>query len=171
MRLCSCSAYIVSFLFSDYCHFDRMGEILFCYNPCKINANGAMVRKERCRMTKCRVSFLSLCCEDSRFLCSKQQKEIIFHFFKQKKSKIVCFTKKRCTFASQLSIGLWCNGNTADSGPAFPGSNPGSPTEKEVLISESLFCFYSLQFLAFRYPFAAGISTEPEFSYTLYINR
>ena len=28
------------------------------------------------------------------------------------------------------SIGLWCNGNTADSGPAFPGSSPGSPTEK-----------------------------------------
>ena len=25
-------------------------------------------------------------------------------------------------------IGLWCNGNTADSGPAFPGSSPGSPT-------------------------------------------
>ena len=27
------------------------------------------------------------------------------------------------------SIGIWCNGNTADSGPAFPGSSPGSPTE------------------------------------------
>ena len=107
---------------------------------CKINANGVMVRKERCSVTKCRVSFLSLCCEDSRFLCSKQQKEIIFHFFKQKKSKIVCFTKKRCTFASQLSIGLWCNGNTADSGPAFPGSSPGSPTKKEVDISTSFFC-------------------------------
>ena len=26
------------------------------------------------------------------------------------------------------TIGLWCNGNTADSGPAFPGSSPGSPT-------------------------------------------
>ena len=26
------------------------------------------------------------------------------------------------------AIGLWCNGNTADSGPAFPGSSPGSPT-------------------------------------------
>ena len=25
-------------------------------------------------------------------------------------------------------IGLWCNGNTTDSGPVFPGSNPGSPT-------------------------------------------
>ena len=26
-------------------------------------------------------------------------------------------------------IGIWCNGNTADSGPAFPGSSPGIPTE------------------------------------------
>ncbi len=26
------------------------------------------------------------------------------------------------------SIGLWCNGNTTDSGPVIPGSNPGSPT-------------------------------------------
>ena len=25
-------------------------------------------------------------------------------------------------------IGIWCNGNTADSGPAFPGSSPGIPT-------------------------------------------
>ena len=29
---------------------------------------------------------------------------------------------------SMKQIGLWCNGNTADSGPAFPGSSPGSPT-------------------------------------------
>ena len=28
------------------------------------------------------------------------------------------------------TIGLWCNGNTADSGPAFPGSSPGSPTKQ-----------------------------------------
>lgn len=28
-------------------------------------------------------------------------------------------------------LGLWCNGNTADSGPAFPGSSPGSPTKKQ----------------------------------------
>ena len=27
-------------------------------------------------------------------------------------------------------FGVWCNGNTADSGPAFPGSSPGTPTEK-----------------------------------------
>lgn len=28
-----------------------------------------------------------------------------------------------------LDIGLWCNGNTTDSGPVIPGSNPGSPTK------------------------------------------
>ncbi len=37
--------------------------------------------------------------------------------------------KKLCNFApANKTFGLWCNGNTADSGPAFPGSNPGSPT-------------------------------------------
>ena len=25
-------------------------------------------------------------------------------------------------------IGVWCNGNTTDSGPVIPGSNPGTPT-------------------------------------------
>ena len=27
-------------------------------------------------------------------------------------------------------FGVWCNGNTADSGPAFPGSSPGTPTQE-----------------------------------------
>ena len=27
------------------------------------------------------------------------------------------------------NIGLWCNGNTSDSGPDIPGSSPGSPTK------------------------------------------
>ena len=30
-------------------------------------------------------------------------------------------------------IGIWCNGNTADSGPAFPGSSPGIPTKKSAI--------------------------------------
>ena len=29
-------------------------------------------------------------------------------------------------------IGVWCNGNTADSGPAFPGSSPGTPTKRKI---------------------------------------
>ena len=36
-----------------------------------------------------------------------------------------------CT-AFEQSTGLWCNGNTADSGPAFPGSSPGSPAKLET---------------------------------------
>ena len=31
----------------------------------------------------------------------------------------------------QCSIGLWCNGNTTDSGPVILGSNPGSPTKRD----------------------------------------
>ena len=30
-------------------------------------------------------------------------------------------------------IGPWCNGNTTDSGPVIPGSNPGSPTNLPYL--------------------------------------
>ena len=29
-------------------------------------------------------------------------------------------------------IGIWCNGNTTDSGPVIPGSNPGSPTIRHI---------------------------------------
>ena len=36
------------------------------------------------------------------------------------KKQYLCTAFEQCT-------GLWCNGNTADSGPAFPGSSPGSP--------------------------------------------
>ena len=38
--------------------------------------------------------------------------------------------EKSSTFA--LAIGLWCNGNTTDSGPVIHGSSPCSPTKKEV---------------------------------------
>ena len=33
-----------------------------------------------------------------------------------------------------LDIGLWCNGNTTDSGPVFLGSNPSSPTVIESIL-------------------------------------
>ena len=35
-------------------------------------------------------------------------------------------------FYSKQHFGVWCNGNTADSGPAFPGSSPGTPTNKNA---------------------------------------
>ena len=33
-------------------------------------------------------------------------------------------------------IGIWCNGHTADSGPAFPGSSPGIPTTKGAIFQK-----------------------------------
>ena len=52
---------------------------------------------------------------------------------------LCAFTKKHylCTaienngvvLVVRHSIGIWCNGNTTDSGPVFPGSSPGIPTE------------------------------------------
>ena len=47
------------------------------------------------------------------------------------------------------SIGLWCNGNTADSGPAFPGSSPGSPTARraDIYVSARLFFTLSLSYI------------------------
>ena len=47
----------------------------------------------------------------------------------------------------KCSIGLWCNGNTTDSGPVIPGSNPGSPTQhtdKNPLKSQVLVGFLLL---------------------------
>ena len=36
-------------------------------------------------------------------------------------------------------FGVWCNGNTADSGPAFPGSSPGTPTKRVAKFCDSFF--------------------------------
>ena len=56
-------------------------------------------------------------------------------------------TRKQETgvFLALLSkIGIWCNGNTADSGPAFPGSSPGIPTKALNEKSSSVFFIYHL---------------------------
>ena len=74
-------------------------------------------------------------------LAKNSEKRTFFHFFKQKKGENIFFTEKSCTFASHLSLGLWCNGNTADSGPAFPGSSPGSPTENRDSSKDGSFFF------------------------------
>ena len=38
-------------------------------------------------------------------------------------------------------IGIWCNGNTTDSGPVIPGSNPGIPTKRSIFQDRKmLFC-------------------------------
>ena len=41
-------------------------------------------------------------------------------------------TLHRNTEINLNNIGIWCNGNTADSGPAFPGSSPGIPTKRNL---------------------------------------
>ena len=44
-------------------------------------------------------------------------------------------------------IGLWCNGNTTDSGPVIPSSNLGSPTRKDrPKCSDGLFSFADFRF-------------------------
>ena len=68
----------------------------------------------------------------------KQQKPEKFAFFYKKMPKNFASFRKSCTFAPakrnksvlKAKFGVWCNGNTADSGPAFPGSSPGTPTQK-----------------------------------------
>ena len=52
-------------------------------------------------------------------------------FFEKKQPSLLPMSENMRTFAAQFRrIGVWCNGNTADSGPAFPGSNPGTPTKE-----------------------------------------
>ncbi len=45
-------------------------------------------------------------------------------------------TRNQATTRLQQCIGIWCNGNTADSGPAFPGSSPGIPTKKSAILKK-----------------------------------
>ena len=48
-------------------------------------------------------------------------------------------------------IGIWCNGNTTDSGPVIPGSNPGSPTNLPYLSQKTTkIASFSGFFVAFR---------------------
>ena len=55
-------------------------------------------------------------------------------------------SKKCCTFAPAIEkqyawdcndIGIWCNGNTTDSGPVIPGSSPGIPTSSSGILLKS----------------------------------
>ena len=41
-------------------------------------------------------------------------------------------------------IGIWCNGNTTDSGPVIPGSSPGIPTHmvRHLSVMKSVFFVY-----------------------------
>ena len=85
----------------------------------------------------------------------KEQKQENFAFFYKKVPKNFASFRKSCTFAPanqnkrvlKTKFGVWCNGNTADSGPAFPGSSPGTPTKKIAKQTLSDFSF-SLSYLS-----------------------
>ena len=54
-----------------------------------------------------------------------------------KKTSYLCTRKKQKASFNDAdmhckthNIGVWCNGNTADSGPAFSGSSPDTPTKR-----------------------------------------
>ena len=61
-----------------------------------------------------------------------------------RKSPYLC-TRNQGTTRLQYKIGIWCNGNTADSGPAFPGSSPGIPTKRERNLRGALFLFEEIK--------------------------
>ena len=42
------------------------------------------------------------------------------------------------------TIGIWCNGNTTDSGPVIPGSSPGIPTREHLSFRKMLFSYIYL---------------------------
>ena len=90
-------------------------------------------------------------------LLKKQQKAGNFAFFYKKVPKNFASFRKSCTFAPanrnksvlKSKFGVWCNGHTADSGPAFPGSSPGTPTKEnrrkwaDCLVSSFYFCNFA----------------------------
>ena len=77
-----------------------------------------------------KILFLSIIKKNrSRFCFQAMYLKLFFCFVIKKRGKNICFTEKCCTFASHLGIGLWCNGNTTDSGPVIQGSSPCSPTK------------------------------------------
>ena len=43
-----------------------------------------------------------------------------------------------------FNIGIWCNGNTTDSGPVILGSSPSIPTKQSLFITNRLFSYIYL---------------------------
>ena len=60
------------------------------------------------------------------------------------KRQYLC-TRNKAISRKHRNIGIWCNGNTADSGPAFPGSSPGIPTKRERNLRVALFLFEEIK--------------------------
>ena len=90
-------------------------------------------------------------------ILKKRQKVEKIAFFYKKVPKNFASFRKSCTFAPakrnksvlKAKFGVWCNGNTADSGPAFPGSSPGTPTKEnrrkwaDSLVSSFFICNFA----------------------------
>ena len=76
-------------------------------------------------------------------------KMFFLRIFIKKCEKVLVIREKVVPLHPQFSksaelkykFGVWCNGNTADSGPAFPGSSPGTPTKREMFKRTSLFVY------------------------------
>ena len=89
-------------------------------------------------------------------LRENQNKRGKFALFLKKMQKNFGVSRKSSTFAlafremlqqsagCTLNIGVWCNGNTTDSGPVILGSSPSTPTEKKKASETEAFLFYSL---------------------------
>ena len=49
-------------------------------------------------------------------------------------------------------IGIWCNGNTTDSGPVILGSSPSIPTKQSLFITNRLFSYSPLSHILWINP-------------------
>ena len=58
--------------------------------------------------------------------------------------KLYLCTVKQKNDNRSLDFGLWCNGNTTDSGPVFLGSNPSSPTSFGGVSTEEAMRYWAM---------------------------
>ena len=75
---------------------------------------------------------------DCSFLVYAWLKKVSF-IWQFSENAVILHSYSREALLFTPKFGVWCNGNTADSGPAFPGSNPGTPTRFSMLV-----CSYDL---------------------------
>ena len=68
-------------------------------------------------------------------------------FFLQKFCRLQNFhylcTRNQGTPENNKKIGIWCNGNTTDSGPVILGSSPSIPTTKRQANRKQVACLFS----------------------------
>ena len=75
--------------------------------------------------------------------CVKKKREE-FCWLKKKPYLCIAIRNKGCLLRiAEIKIGIWCNGNTTDSGPVFPGSSPGIPTRERDFVMKPLFLVFT----------------------------